>query len=855
MDAAAVYFRKISLFLSVILLCLVPISAQSDTHLWDTEPPLREAACDITVKTTVPEQLPHEGGAVNMSNKQMRILLFGPPEQLTLDLRKTDVWDRRFAYDPVVTLDDIRKGAFDERNKEKPSDSADYEAQRGELGYLSPNGGRAVVYGYYVHNFPMSKAVGQVIISAPDFEGAGQPEAVVRCIDGVTGVHLKKGIAEADITYLPMMTENIIAVGFEGSNLQSPPFFRLYRHRDTDPWKWDAPWNRPLDPPVSGVDGRFFWISQKLPGEKTFPDGFEYIMMGLIIEGSPGIETVDRTKNLGTKMYSPYEDPDAIMNPETESSVQQGGWYLLQQFDRIRDAKGSAATATIKSGGTVRFTALVTVVTTNDGPDLIECAKKRLLEAEKKGMKGLVAENAVWYRNLYDLRENGRIFDGTSGWAAKQIPGIYKSWVEAHFPNCKPDPTRFEADPKYGIIGDTGPWHSLPCYNELFYTHLNVINCQDRLEYYPLLVNHWLETCRINARQTFNLPGMFLAYGYLPPIKADDIYPHTINTWEFCMEIPAQVMKIGWDNFDYGGDERYLAQTVYPALRDLAIFYAAYAEKHDDGYYHVIPTMSAEHWGWTYRFEKNRDSASALSMFEWTFSRAAEASEILGVDADLRATWRMMADHMAPYPTWESDEGTIYTDMADVNPIGVGYNWFAGVYPTILADEINLDSPPEEQEIMLRSARLAKGWNNNLAFHLLGRELDPSQTYNGYSKPVPVKTHEAFMGILPGEPERLLNSRSGVIHLFPCVPENASVGFKRFQARGGFLVTAEHIEGTTTTVLIESRRMVNCRLMNPWGESSITLIRNGKQSEKLSGKLLEFATKPGETIEVVRAGK
>jgi len=843
--------RKTVLVFSTILFCLVPLYARGDSHLWDREPLLREAAREITVKTPIPDQCPHEGGSVNMSNAQMRVLLFGPPERLTLDLRKTDVWDRRISYDPVVTLDDIRKGAFDERNFEASGEYSDYETQRGRLGYLSPNGGRAVVHGYYVYNFPIPKAVGQVILSTPDFEGTAQPEAVLRCIDGTTRVHMKKGSAETDITYLTMMTGTIIAIEFEGTNLNSPPFIRLYRHRDTDPWKWDAPWNRPLDPPSSGTDGRFFWIRQKLPEEKTFPDGFEYVLMGLITGGNPVLETADRERNLGTKMYSPHEDRDALMAPDT-TSIYEGRWYLLQQLDRIRDATGSAATARVQSQGNVRFTALVTVVTSNDGDDLISIARRKLLEAENKGMDGLIAENTSWYRDLYNLRENGRIFDGTPGFAQKQIPGIFKSWVETHFPNCKPDPTRFEADPKYGIIGDTGFWHSLPCYNELFFTQLNVLNRQDRLEYYPKLVNYWLETCRINARQTFGLPGMFLAHGYLPPIKADNVYPHTINTWEFCMEIPAQVMKIGWDNFDYGGDERYLAETVYPALRDLAIFYAAYAVKQDDGYYHVIPTMSAEHWGWTYRFEKNRDSASALSMFRWTFKRAAEASEIMGVDADLRGTWLRMADQMAPYPTFESDEGTIYTDMAGVNPLGVGYNWFAGVYPTILADEINLDSPPEEKEIMLRSARLTKGWPNNFIFHLLGREFDPALTYNGYSKPKPVDSHEALMGILTDEPERLLNSRSGSIHLFPCVPENSTVGFRRFQARGGFLVTAERIGGETTTVQIESRRNIRCRLVNPWPGSEVVLVRNGKKSEKLTGPLLTFRTAQGETIDIVR---
>jgi len=833
---------------TMIYCCIAAKSVWSESHLFDRESSLWEAAQKTTDRTKIPDQQPQENGTVNLSNQQMRVLLFGPPERLTLDLRKTDVWDRRISYDPVVTIQDIRKGAFDERNKDVPGEYADYEPERGKLGYLSPNGGRAEVYGIYAYNFPMCKSVGQVILSLPDFEGVEQPEAILNCKDGTTQVHVKKDLSETNLTYMTMMTGNIIAINVDCKNLNSPVFLRLYRHRDTDPWEWDAPWNRPLDPPESGKDGRFFWISQKMPPEKTFPNGFKYVLMGIISGDTPVIDTIDKERNLGTKMYSPYEDRDPLLIPGPETGLQP--WWNLKQLDRIRSATGSAATANFNDRKNVNFTALITVVTSNDGDDLIGIARRKLVEAENKGMDGLITENTGWYRDLYTLRENGRIFDGTPGFAQKQIPGIFKSWVETHFQNCKPDPTRFEADPRYGIIGDTIPWQSLPCYNELFYTHVNVLNRQDVMEYYPKLVNYWLETCRLNARQTFNLPGMFLAHGYLPPIKADNVYPHTINTWEFCMEIPAQVMKMVWDNFDYGGDEKYLADTIYPALRDLAIFYAAYAEKHDDGYYHVIPTMSAEHWGWTYQFEKNRDSTSALSMFRWTFKRAAEASEILGVDADLRDNWLKIADKMAPYPTYESDEGTMFTDVVGVNPIGVSYNWFAGVYPTVLADEINLDSNPEEIEIILRSARLSRGWNNNLVFHLLGREPDPDLKWHDGGKPKPVKNQEDLMKVVYSEPERLLNSRSGRIHLFPCVPEKCTVGFKRLQARGGFAVTAERIEGKTTYILIESRRNVLCQLVNPWPGSKATLYRNGKKAEQLTGQLFKFRTSKGEKIEV-----
>jgi hypothetical protein len=291
------------------------------------------------------------------------------------------------------------------------------------------------------------------------------------------------------------------------------------------------------------------------------------------------------------------------------------------------------------------------------------------------------------------------------------------------------------------------------------------------------------------------------------------------------MEIPAQVMKAVWDIWDYGGDEQFLARDVYPALRDLAIFYAAYLTRTEDGAYHAIPTMSAEHWGWTWRFERNRDSASALSLIKWTLKSAAAAAQLLGQDAGLRDEWLRVAGRMAPYPTAEGTEGTVYTDVAGVQPVGLRYNFFAGVTPVLLADEINLDSPLKEIQAMLRTARLVGGWTSGKVFHLLGAHPDLvkgrlSSMHFDAQPDVRIASRTQLLDAVAREPERLLNSRSGRIHFFPCVPPGATVAFRNFQARGGFLVSAEMIGGKPVNVRIRSRRNVVCRFRSPWADAT-----------------------------------
>jgi hypothetical protein len=320
--------------------------------------------------------------------------------------------------------------------------------------------------------------------------------------------------------------------------------------------------------------------------------------------------------------------------------------------------------------------------------------------------------------------------------------------------------------------------------------------------------------------------------GYLPPIKADQ-FLHTHSTWEFCMEIPAQAIKVLWERFDYGGDEKFLAEVAYPAMREVAIFYSEYAGLGDDDRYHVIPTMSAEHWGWTAQFERNRDSASALSMFRWLLRTTAQASELLGRDEGLRLRWSEIAENMAPYPVFESPEGPIFTDVRDVNPIGVNYNWFAGFTPTTMADEINLDSPPERKEMMLRTARFVKGWQQEDVLELLGES-------RGFA------------------PEQLLNSRSGRIHLFPAVPDEATVGFRKFQARGGFLVSAQYDRGEIDHVVVTARRNVTCRMLNPWPGAKVRVLRTDNAKVKTTrdtqnGECITFITEAGYGYRILRA--
>jgi len=101
---------------------------------------------------------------------------------------------------------------------------------------------------------------------------------------------------------------------------------------------------------------------------------------------------------------------------------------------------------------------------------------------------------------------------------------------------------------------------------------------------------------------------------------------------------------------------------------------------------------------------------------------AADAADILKVDAELSKQWRQVAARLAPYPTWKKPEGTIFAGTAGVEPMHLAADHFgdAAAYPTILADEINLDSPADRKDMMLRSVRTLTSGSTSQTLLLLG---------------------------------------------------------------------------------------------------------------------------------------
>jgi len=813
---------------------------------WQREIPLREAATSVFLKAVLDTNSPYptmsSGGAdaLTVNNLKMRTMIWGEPNRITISLTKNDVWDRRLNPRSleVHTLQEITEGAFSPANKDYVGCSG-MSLRPKDLGYLKTEGGPYDPYRNPIrYAFPSLKPVGQIILEIKDLEGASAPPVFQNCANGVTSLQITNGNKTAKLDYVLGMTDNVYAIRGDLAGITSPVSLRLYRHRDTSHLTYltkdgkyktpaaeaDKAFNGPMDAPTSGRDGTYFWIRQRMPAEKTFPKGFEYVLMGVVkTPGKVNVETAENQTGLGT----PVANQPLIR-----------GWEGTPR-PAISAAPGAAATATCSAGDDGKIEALVTVLTSNDGDDVMAIARKRLAQANKAGFAGVVEANTKWWNAFYDRRENGRVFHGSSGTACTEdIRHIYRSYADSHGGGTQTDMRHYECSASYAVPErDFQRWDSAPCYNEIFTTAEFVRNRGDNQDMWKELIEHWMPAGKRNAQEMFGLPGTCIVHGYLPPVVPDK-YVHTTITLEFCLGTMAQTIRPAWDEWDYGGDVNFLRRQCYPMMKEMALFYAAYAKKGGDGFYHVIPSMEEERWGWSPQFSKNKDVTSSLCLFKWALTRAADAAQVLGVDAELRKQWREVAAHLAPYATWPTPDGLEYANQPGVEPTRLNGDHFGEpcMYLVILADEINLDSPPEQKEMMRRSVRALHGsGTGGQTLMLLGfpQESEPTRHSRAY------------------DCEMLLNSRSGRIHLFPLAGQTNVVAFRNFLSRGGFLVSAAKNGDGVYYLEIGARRSVPCQLMNPWPGKSVTVHELGNARpvavtlDKSNGECLEFAASAG----------
>jgi hypothetical protein len=351
---------------------------------------------------------------------------------------------------------------------------------------------------------------------------------------------------------------------------------------------------------------------------------------------------------------------------------------------------------------------------------------------------------------------------------------------------------------------------------------------------------------RHHARWNFEADGHWDHGHLVVPTKAS-VQPESFGSPEavdgifgHCTHIlgsGARIANLFWQRYEFTLDEAWLRDRAYPMIKGSAEFYRNFPnlKKEADGKYHIHHVNNGE-GDWN-----SSDTPYEISSMSMIFPLAIRASEILGVDADLRPLWQEIEDNLVQLPERPRRSG----------PTRGGYGAFVYGGPGAIEP---LGSEPELKSMFLNFDRTggfvdtagiggAQIFRNRLRLREGPGAID-AEHIGGLTSGI----HSSLLANatkVPGE--------EPVIQLFASWPKDWDAEFSLL-ARGGFLVTSSQRKGQIEFAELKSELGQECRLLNPWNESEVTLYRDGKKAESLSGSLLTFPTRNGEIIIVVRAG-
>lgn len=317
----------------------------------------------------------------------------------------------------------------------------------------------------------------------------------------------------------------------------------------------------------------------------------------------------------------------------------------------------------------------------------------------------------------------------------------------------------------------------------------------------------------------------------------------TVSAWL------AQHFYLHWS---YGRDTVFLRERAYPWINEVAVFLEDLSVSDENGLRKLpissspeINNNSREAW-----FEQTTNFD--LSLIHWTFIKAAELARELGKEKEalhwegIGMEWpalavdpvegfmfapdfpyhgshrhfsHLMAYHplgLVDYSNGEADIRIIEQTLYNLDHYGS--DWWTGYSFSWLG---NLKARAFDGNGAAEALRIfATAFCLPNSFHVNG-----DQSGKGYSKftyrPFTLEGNFAFAS---GIQEMLLQSHTGVVRVFPAIPEEwENASFSDLRAAGAFLVSAEKQNGLIKEVTIRSEQGGVFRMKNPFaGDIEIT---------------------------------
>jgi hypothetical protein len=582
------------------------------------------------------------------------------------------------------------------------------------------------------------------------------------------------------------------------------------------------------------------------------------------------------------------------------------------------------------------FTILIAGAATFDRKeDVIASALNQLEAASAKGYDGLLEANKKWWHSFWarafiHLQSNDGVAD----------------FVEAnytYFLYIMASSSRGKFPPRYGCMiwsteGDLHHWGAQHWWNNVSFYYHGLLPA-NRLELMDPMFNMYSgmhDACALAARQQWGSKGIFIpetvffdGLAKLPDDIAEEMrelyllrkpwsqrskrfrefafakHPHN-GRWNWknyggwvdgrwvytekgqgpyghCVHLFSATAKIAylfWQRYEYTLDKQWLRDRTYPMVKGVAEFYRNYpnVKKGRDGKYHIYYVNNNESWR-GYR----RDTMDEIAAMRGILPVAVRASDILGVDAELRAAWRDLLDNLAPLPTTPGQEG--------------GPPRYSSHRPFYTYDLVTLETKDPEVVRLAKATFFPNGIDSKRGIHILDRTpiaaamlgqpdiikawlpnqircLTPETDFCYFVQTgrtgvlanrmtlregvnaigvqrlgiISDALHLALCQSVPPGP-----GQESVIRVFAAWPKDWDAEYTLL-CRGGFLVTSSMQKGQIEFVEVNSQLVGECRLRNPWGVDEVTLYRDGKKWKNMDGPLLIFQTRKNQVFVVVPKG-
>ncbi len=815
------------------------------------------------IETTDPV-LHYEDGMI-LGNGDLTVSVYQRSDQIVWRFGKCDVWDRRLdnsdSPEPAH-FSEIRRGIAEEGWVSNSYES-DADSGRADKPCQDPRRMNELCQGapvYAGRPYPCPKPVGELYVRIPpDLYGLKVKQRLV-VEEGTLVIECtwNEGPVIRFTCFVPP-SPNVLVVNWEildwnpetnMEGLGGPIFFGLHRWEDP---KIDAFCTQeritngyfyyrdsvrtgkatPLAAPEMNNHAGFDFIEQSFAPDLEFPEGFRYGMVpfttnDFVAEAVP-------TYGVGDKLmqfFQPNENPQrrgviAIAVPATSD---EGG--LEAELDRIiADIDGDLASAAHRWEA-----ASIAAAQEFWSRSSIKCDDK-------------VMEDS-WYGVLHAVRVAFR--------GDKRAPGLA-------LPSA---------------LGDYGLWHNdyhmNYNYQQPFWGRFTANQIDAGDSFYPGM-QFMVETGRILAKKFFDARGTYIHLVGYPFTLEDDPYP----TGSICRMTYMSGWVAGeyWRRYRYTLDDQWLTDVGYPVIRDCALFYLDTLEKWDDGKWHAFPSTQGESF-FTGNPKDYLDRPQVIAHTRYCLRAAIEASEILGVDDDLRAEWQEMVDNLA-------DEAGVdfkalgYTDK-DIERVRKSFPEFmigGGHLPELEKEAGKMPIEGDSVEVLDIGSG---GWVGGatslprpLMRHLRNRTFIADRDWRNFRRvlkhwQVPGGFHrginagqmgrigaycEAF-GVIAPMQEMMLQSWEGHIALWPAWPNQIGCRFTTLRAEDAFLITSTITDQHEITELtIHSEKGARCRVLNPWESELIVVDADSNRiatSDEGDG-VVGFDTVAGETYFLTHA--